>query len=189
VLGLFPLITPAAQYANISRLTDSVLDTDRPVFFVKAMPGMEIKYNLLSSGPPLVRVLGRSGDTQPMYPSAEVLADKVRIIGYDLEIGTHRLRVAIYWQARAKLDDDYVTFVHLVDTRGEKVAQGDDHKAGGDFYPTSLWGIGENLRDEQTIALPPNITPGLYRLVVGMYRQPDFELLGEPVEIGTVEIK
>jgi hypothetical protein len=189
VLGLFPFITSAAQFANISNLTDSVLDVGRPVFLIKPMPGMEIKYNLSPSSPPLVRVLGSAGDAPPMYPSEAMLAGKVRILGYDWALGSHRLRATIYWQARAKLDEDYVTFVHLFNSHGEKVAQGDDHKVGGDFYPTSLWGIGENLRDEQAITLPSNLAPGLYRLVAGMYRQSDFEPLGDPVEIGAIEIK
>jgi hypothetical protein len=78
--------------------------------------------------------------------------------------------------------------VHLLDLRGNKMAQGNDHQVGGVFYPTSLWDIGETLRDEFVISLPPNLARGTYQLLVGMYRPPDAEMLGEPVVIGTVEI-
>jgi len=194
VLGLFPLITPAAQHANIARLTDSVLGAGRPVFFIKPMPGIEIKYRVAASDS-LVRVLGRTADASPQSAAVgangrpPVLADRVRVLGYAVAREPGSLSVAIYWVPLAKLDRDYTTFVHLLDARGNKVAQGNDHQVGGEFYPTSLWDIGETLRDEQVIELPPNLTPGNYRLLAGMYLRSEFGMLGEPVEIGMVELK
>jgi hypothetical protein len=188
VLGLFPLLTPAPQYANIARLTDSILDTGRPVYFIKPMPGIEIKYRVASE-PPLVRVLGPAADAPPQCAANATIADRVRVIGYDVARASHALRLAIYWQPRAELDRNYTTFVHLLDDRGGKVAQGNDHQVGGEYYPTSMWNVGETLRDEQTIALPPNLTPGVYHFVVGMYAQPDLQMLGAPVEIGTIDLK
>jgi hypothetical protein len=192
LLGLFPLVTPAPQHATIVRLTDSVLDVGRPVFFIKPMPGIEIKYRVAASDP-LMRVLGRAADAPPQNVGAfgrtPLLGDRVRVLGYDGWREPGALRVAIYWQPRAKLERNYTTFAHLLDAHGNKVAQGNDHQVGGEFYPTSLWDVGETLRDEQVIALPPNSAPGSYRLLVGMYHQPDLEMLGEPVEIGAVDVK
>jgi len=185
VVGLFPIITPAPQHANIARLIDSGLDAGRPVFLIRPMDGIEIKYRLAAADP-LVRVLGRVTDAPPPFASDALLANRVRVVGYDVKNESGALRVAIYWQSRAKLEQDYTTFVHLLDASGNKIAQGNDHQGGGVYYPTSMWDIGETLRDEQVITLPPNLAPGKYRLLVGMYRQPDSEMLGEPVEIGTV---
>lgn len=185
VLGLFPRITPAPEHANVVRLTDSVLDTNRPVYFIKPMPGIEIKYRFEQTGE-LWRV-----SAQPRVPhqsSDAVLANRVRVIGYDVVRETNALRVAIFWQPIAKLDANYTTFIHLLDSRGNKIAQGNDHQVGGEFYPTALWQIGEMLRDEFVISLPPNLAPGNYRWLVGMYRSSDGERLGEPVVVGTVEI-
>lgn len=187
VLGLFPLITPAPEHANIVRLTDSVLDTGRPIYLIKPMPGLEIKYHLQVTEP-LVRVVDRVAAT-PQNPSNAIAGKRVRVIGYDTMRETNVLRVMIYWQPMTKLDGDYTTFVHLLHANGNKIAQGDDHQVGGEFYPTSLWDAGEILRDGFTIPLPPTITPGQHRLLAGMYRSSDGEMLGEPVVIGTVEIK
>jgi len=184
VLGLFPLITPAPEHANIARLTDSVLDTNRPVFFIKAMPGIEIKYRL-EQHDALWRVTAQP--RAPQQTSDAVLANRVRVLGYDVSRETDELRVAIYWSPLARLDRDYTTFVHLLDARGNKVAQGNDHPVGGEFYPTSLWQVGEILRDEFVITL--NLAPGIYQLLGGMYHKLDGEMLGEPVIVGAVEIK
>jgi len=184
VLGLFPLITPAPEHANIARLTDSVLDTNRPVFFIKAMPGIEIKYRL-EQNDALWRVTAQP--RAPQQTSDAVLANRVRVIGYDVLRESDALRVAIYWSPLAKFDRDYTTFVHLLDARGNKVAQGNDHPVGGEFYPTSLWQVGEILRDEFVITL--NLAPGIYQLLGGMYHKLDGEMLGEPVIVGAVEIK
>mgnify|MGYP000452447072 CR=1 FL=1 len=186
VLGLFPLITPAPEHANIARLTDSVLETNRPVFFIKAMPGIEIKYHL-EPNDGLWRVT--APPRAPQQASDAVLANRMRVIGYDVSRESDALRVVIYWSPLAKLDHDYTTFVHLLDARGNKVAQGNDHQVGGVFYPTTLWHEGEVLRDEFVIPLPSNLAHDTYRLLVGMYRQPDGEMLGEPVIVGVVEIK
>ncbi|MBI5033095.1 MAG: DUF2723 domain-containing protein [Chloroflexi bacterium] len=185
VVGLFPLITPAPQHANVVRLTDSVLNSGRPIYFIKPMPGIEVKYRVAEADG-LWRVLRQTSDAQAQFTSDALFADKVRITGYDVERNSEEMRIAIYWQPQSKLDANYATFVHLLDAKGNKVAQGNDHQVGGEFYPTSMWTIGETLRDEQTIPLPPDLS-GSYRLLVGMYRQSDSEMLGEPVEIGSVK--
>ncbi len=184
LLGLFPLITP--EYPNIARVTDAALSTRRPVFFIKAMPGIEIKYRVTAFDG-LWRVSQRT--ETPHVASGATLAHRVRVLGYDATREADALRVAIYWSPLAKLDRDYTTFVHLLDARGDKIAQGNDHQVGGAFYPTTLWEVGESLRDEFTLPVSSNITAGDYRLLVGMYSQPAGEMLGEPIEIGVLEIK
>jgi len=187
VLGLFPVITPEPKYANVGRLMDSVLESGRPIYFIKPMPGIEIKYRLDASTPPLARVLGRAADAPPQHSANAVIAERVRILGYDLERGASALRISVYWQATAKLNRNYTTYVNLLSPRGGKIAQGDDHQVGGDFYPTTLWQVGETLVDAQTISLT-NVPRDTYRLFVGMYAQPGLEPLGD-AEIGVIEIQ
>jgi hypothetical protein len=187
LLGLFPIITPAPEHANIVRLTDSVIDLGRPIYFIKPMPGLEIKYRLANETS-LTRVVGRANAT-PQFKSNAMVGDRMRIIGYDATRESNTLRVAIYWQAQSKLDANYTTFMHLIDTNENKIAQGNDHLVGGDFYPTSMWMIGETLRDEQIVELPQNLAPGAYHLRVGMYRQADGEMLGEAAELSIANVQ
>ncbi|MBI5303606.1 MAG: DUF2723 domain-containing protein [Chloroflexi bacterium] len=186
VLGLFPLITP--DRANIAQLTDSVLDANRPIYFIKPMPGMEIKYDLQRFDYSLVQVLGAANHT-PRVASNAVIGERVRVLGYDLAREGNMLRVTLYLQSRVKLASNYTAFAQLDGSRGGKIAQGNDHQVGGEFYPSSMWAVGEILRDAHTIELPPDAMPGTYRLFVGMYRQPDFDPLGDPVEVGWVDLQ
>ena len=188
LLGLFPLITTAPEHANVGRLTDGVLDAHRPVYFIKPMPGIEVKYRVENSGA-LWRVAEGYQGRVPQNPSGAIFADRVRVLGYDVTREANVLRVAIYWVPLAQLDRNYMTFVQLFDARGGKIAQGNDHQVGGEFYPTTLWNVGETLRDEHTIELPPGLAPSTYYLFVGMYRLPDFESLGEPAEIGWLDLR
>ena len=40
-------------------------------------------------------------------------------------------------------------------------------------YPTQKWAAGELVRDRHTLAVPGNLAPGIYRLIVGVYRAGD----------------
>jgi len=181
MLGLFPLITP--ELNNVARVTDFALATQRPVFFIKAMPGMESKYDLRGGEWSLVQVLGAI-KTTPQIKTEALLGERVRVLGYDLAREANRLRVTLYLQPRDQLAHNFATTVRLHNARGDKIAQGNDHQVGGDFYPSSLWAVGEILRDEHTLDVSA-IVPGAYRLSIGMYRLPDFDALGQ-VEVDWV---
>lgn len=187
LLGLFPLITPDPKYANVGRLTESVLVSGRPVYFIKPMPGMEVKFQLDTSTTPLVRVLRPANAFAPQHASEVTVANRVRVLGYDIERGANALKFKIYLQPQSKLDRDYTSYLQLVSPRGTKAAQGDDHQLGGDFYPTSLWQVGETLVDEQTVPLT-DLPRDSYRVFVGMYTQPNLTIFGD-AEIGVVEVQ
>ena len=99
------------------------------------------------------------------------LGEKIRLIGYkvnDTARSGEALRLRLYWQAQAPIDEDYTVFVQLLDGRGDLWAQQDCQPQRGD-YPTSLWRRGEVIWDGHDIPLPPDLPAGTYRLVAGMY--------------------
>ena len=102
-------------------------------------------------------------------------SDALRLIGYGADPNNQlrpggALVVTLYWQPQQKLDADFTGFVQLLAASGDKVAQGNDHPAGGAYYPTSLWRPGELLRDVFTVTLPSSLQPGAYTILAGMYR-------------------
>lgn len=108
------------------------------------------------------------------------------------------LPFVLYWQARKPPAADYNSFVHLLDGSGNKVAQfdGTPHDAISKL-PTTAWPVGWPVVDSQAIALPPDLAPGDYSLVTGLYDWRDGARLptsgadagpGDVVLLGTVRI-
>ena len=194
LLGLFPLVVTDPAYANLGGLIDQVILSQRPVYLIKPMPGLETKAQLSpdSDVPPLVRVSGPAMDRPPLHPRQVELAGIMRLVGYDQSSPSARpgelLTITVYWQPQAEVEFDYSSYVHLVDEAGRGITQS-DHQAGGEYYPTSLWRPGEVLRDSHMLSIPQNVQPGVYRLVAGMYRYPSLEPLGGSADIGLLAVK
>jgi hypothetical protein len=88
-------------------------------------------------------------------------------------------------------DADYKVFVHLLDADGQIVQQWDAPPVGG-WYPTSYWDPSEVVLDEHTLAISPDLPPGSYRLIMGLYR-PDGARLSlddgrDWLEVATLEV-
>lgn len=192
LLGLFPLVT--AEYPTLGHVLDLALDTGRPAYLVKEMPGVEVKVDVEARGS-LWHVLGPAVDGEPAYPGDHRLAEVLALAGYDRVPRSPRpgeaLQVRLYWQPLGPMDAGYHSFVHLLDGAGHKVAQS-DRQPGGVFYPTTLWRSGERLRDDHLLTIPADAPAGVYRLLVGMYAPTAggaLEPLGEPVVVGQVAVK
>jgi len=95
------------------------------------------------------------------------------------------LNLTLYWQSVAKVEKDYTVFVHIVDSSGNIHAQLDTQPRAG-TYPTSIWDVGEIVRDEYALALPRELAPGEYRVAVGLYEYPS--LVRARVQSGGKEI-
>jgi hypothetical protein len=194
LLGLFPLIVSDPTYSNVGGLIDQALLSQRPVYLIKAMPGLEVKAQLEPAAdmPPLVRVVGPAMERPPLHPREVALAGVMRLVGYDLSPSSARpgekLTVTLYWQPQSEIKFNYSSYVHLVDEAGRGITQS-DLQPGGDYYPTSLWRPGEVLRDRHLLTIPPEAAPGVYRLVVGMYLYPSLEPLGGPADVGLLAVK
>lgn len=107
------------------------------------------------------------------------LNDQVTLLGYDLSTepltGGGRLRVILYWQARAPLESSYSVFVHLLDSSGSIVAQHDGVPVNGSV-PTHNWATDEVITDQHLVEFP-SLSGGEYRLVVGLYNSTTGERL------------
>ncbi len=184
VTGLFPGLTlatdlPNLSFVDIGATVQSALDAgDRPVYLVKPMPGLEVRFGLVLE-PPLVRVAGTAINGPPAVPVDSPLGP-LTLLGYDTARDGEALDLALHWRVDAPLNGDYTTTVQLFNDDGGKIAQR-DQPAGGSFYPTSLWKPDEILLDRHTLSLPTNAVPA--RLLVGMYVGPEFQQLAPPIEL------
>lgn len=104
-----------------------------------------------------------------LIPVSAVFERQIELRGYILEQTSDEIELTLYWQALAAGEEDFVHFVHLVDTTtGEVVAQ-HDAMPRRNSYPTSQWSATEIVADPLALALQ-GLPPGSYRLAVGLYR-------------------
>jgi hypothetical protein len=78
------------------------------------------------------------------------------------------LPVALTWETKQRVPADYHVFVHLLDARGNRVAQSDGQPALW-TRPTTSWAPGEHIEDRHALSLPADLPPGDYTLVAGLY--------------------
>lgn len=110
--------------------------------------------------------------------------------------GGQTVPFTLYWFAREPMAEDQTVFVHLVNARGDIVAQADGPPRGG-TYPTSAWNAMEWIRDEHELQLPTDIPAGKYTLRIGWYK-PEMgrraqvmvdTRLSDHVDLGTIIVK
>ncbi len=116
------------------------------------------------------------GATTPAGPAQ--LAQNVTLAGYEVALVDLALVLHLYWRAEAPLTSRYKVFAQLLAGDNRVMAQSDSFPAAGQ-RPTTGWLPGEVISDTHTLPLPPELPPGPYRLIAGLY-QP---LTGERVPV------
>jgi hypothetical protein len=184
ITGLFPLLTPEDRFADVGAVIETALDAgNRPVYLIKPMDALSVRFNFQPQTPPLVCVESAVDAANVEHPLDEVFGP-LTLLGYDRQMVEGSLDLTLYWQVNAPIDGDYTTTVQIFDADGNRIGQS-DQPPGHPFYPTSLWKVGDSLRERHRVSLD-NAVP--VRLLVGMYRRPpgaDTELiyLASPLEI------
>lgn len=113
-----------------------------------------------------------------LYKSGAKFGDSVQLVGFDtnkqlkLAPDEPKIPLTIYWRGTTKIPDNYVIFFHLLNEKGETVAQRDTAPRYGQ-YNTSQWTPNELFDDDQSLEVPANLPPGHYKIELGVYRPTD----------------
>lgn len=94
-----------------------------------------------------------------------------KLAGYGLTPSVHpggEILLTLRWNSLREVANNYQVFVHLVNERGEKVAQRDGQPVQW-LRPTSTWKANEEIFDRYGIPLPEDLPPGAYSIRVGLY--------------------
>jgi hypothetical protein len=140
-----------------------------------------------------IEVQGRDHRYEPMTPEhvqSALFRSSVELVGYDLWDGVRApgspLDVTLYWHALETPDENYHTFVHLLDAEGNIVTQHDGPPGSeGGQLPTLGWLPGEYLTDTHRLHLPFDLVDGVYHLGVGFYLPATGQRLGDRVLLDT----
>jgi 4-amino-4-deoxy-L-arabinose transferase-like glycosyltransferase len=105
---------------------------------------------------------------------------EIALHGYALSDDTlhpgEALTVTLFWERTGNVSEVYHVFVHLLSEDDQLWGQHDGLPLLS-TYPTSQWADGISLPDPHDVPVRPDIPPGRYRLMVGMYRWPTLERL------------
>jgi hypothetical protein len=104
-------------------------------------------------------------------PALYRLGQHIEMIDYHVPVTAtagQTITVSVVWRADATHPGDLTTFMHLFSSDGKLVAQVDSPPLHAE-YPTSVWGTGEVIPDNYTLALTSTLPAGTYQLKMGMY--------------------
>lgn len=147
-------------------------------------------YSLAELAPRFDRLASPERFAHQAEPSRRLEAQfgpAIRLTGYDLPrqqlAPGDTLRLNLYWRAVQNPGDRYRVFVHLTD--GETLwSQQDDDPACR--LPTSIWRAGQRGRGQFRLPLSPDMPPGRYALVIGLYRADSLERLAISAGAGQI---
>ncbi len=161
---------------------DSILWADKVMWTDYGRDGsLTIKYvGDVRSTPLTSTLLGRVGDVAQVT-GASVMRDG------------NSLRVTLLWRSLNAAKPTDTIFVHVLDSSGALVGQGDGESLNG-LLPSSAWRAGHEIEDVRAIIFDAPLIVGEYRLTVGMYDRADgkrykaFDAKGVEVSDGELEV-
>jgi hypothetical protein len=177
----------------------------RRIFLIKDMPGAwqypeslsrmasPNRYLLPTGSPDLFELV--DADLPPPADLDYVALSRpfgsaIELRGYTLrrclgEGGQMMLRLTLYWEALAGLDQDWQVKALLLSSDGTVLAQADSQAPARGARPTTAWQPGQVVRDAHDFRLPPDVDLSAARIIVGLYQIVGDEFSGlAEVEIG-----
>lgn len=116
---------------------------------------------------------------RPEMPLPASFGTQIKLLGYTLkatgpeEPGIYQaggtLPITLFWDVARQPDKDYSMFLHLCRDCGIPPVASTDGQPLEGYLPTSVWLPGKPVHDERAIPLPPDLPPGRYTLLLGVY--------------------
>lgn len=185
--GLFPLIHPGPAWADLNTTLATATASGRPVYTIKAMPGLEALYHTETLAAGVYQIEGPYPAPTPSFESP--YGDYLRWLNTTWSGATYPggdLHVELSWRIVQPPPLPWHSFLHLLDPSGSKIAQADDHRPGGDYLPAPLWRPGDIVQDAFTLHLPADLPPGNYTLVTGFYDPVTGAALASPLTVAVI---
>jgi hypothetical protein len=129
--------------------------------------------------------------------------DDITLEGYTLQRGSFApgdiVQLTLFWHTDAVLAERYKVFVHLSPAFDQPPLAQADGEPGGGLMITTAWQLGQQVIDNHGVLVPPDLPPGQYRLIVGVYNLFDPEarlpirvgdtIAGDRLDLGAITIQ
>jgi len=170
---LYPVVLDDLLAGGHLGLIDEWLAQGRGVYLLEGTPDVLDHFAADQQGPVWRLTRRQEVQTPPLaHPLAVTFGSDLHLLGYTLEPTEPRpggeMRITLFWQTTARLQERYVVFTHLVDDNLHKIGQRDDEPGRG-YQPTVNWRPGETIVDTLVMPILPDAAPGSYHLIVGLY--------------------
>ncbi len=152
---------------------------------------------LLKSYPPDPSFRGPSMVVLRLYPmqnKSDGQLGPIRLVGYDINrtqfAAGEDIVLRHYWAAENPTASIHHVYNHLINEVGETVAQVDYVPLWDDRRPTTTWDDPAEilLGREFTLSLPPDLPPGRYQLISGLYDPVTWQRLMSPDGVDHIDI-
>lgn len=130
-------------------------------------------------------------------PRSQQVGPSLRFLGYDVPSGPWQpgedVPVDLGWQVLASPAQDLVSFVQLLDDRGDVVAAWEG--PGLASLPGTSWQAGDLLRTPLRLRIPATVATGQYRLISGLFDPASGQRLqpagqtADYLNLGTVDVR
>jgi 4-amino-4-deoxy-L-arabinose transferase-like glycosyltransferase len=129
-------------------------------------------------------------DLQFQHPVGVDL-DGLSLLGYSLTSELIRpgdtLPFVLFWQAREKIERDYLISLKLQDEDGQAWGEHRSRPIEG-AYPTNRWTEEEIVRDQWDWVVPPDVPSGRHRLLVGLIDEASSEQVAQ-ADLGRLTVE
>jgi hypothetical protein len=92
----------------------------------------------------------------------------IELLGYQTGFKPDRVDVTLYWRARNSQNQNLTVFTQILNKAGDLVA-GHDSVPGNGTAPVTGWAVDTVQVDPHRIELPPELPPGQYTVITGLY--------------------
>lgn len=164
-----PADVPPVTYSLVAGLTSS---SDQRLAVPGSADGL-LPLRTLTVSPLRTGFLQRE---RPSVVAGAGTADSLRLQGYDLVAGQGELTLRLFWEPTREVATNWILYVHLHDSQGERIAQYDGPPLAG-LKGTSEWQPGGLYIDRRQISLPAGLPPGDYLFRIGLYDRDSGERL------------
>jgi len=103
--------------------------------------------------------------------------DSIRLLGYKTDRDDvqpdQSMGLTLYWQCLGPIEENYNLSVKFLGRQGEIIGEVDSYPGWG-TYPTSLWSVGEVIKDNYSVPITPTArVPSQVIIDVGLYLPED----------------